>query len=108
MAVNLIGLPDETTCFAHTASIILLLLHVLVAIGLIIGAILIVRLTDTQPLRQLARAGSAAVGVAVIAGLLTMGAPGANWWSFLMAVGFIAAVLIYGRLWLLHTDIRHN
>lgn len=100
MAVNLIGLPSEVTGGAKTASSILLILHMLVAVGLIVGAIMTVRaaLKRGGDTLRLARAGSAAIGVAVLAGLLTYGTK-SNWWSYLMALGFIASFWIYGMMY---------
>lgn len=100
MAVNLIGLPDEVSGGAKTASNIFLILHMLVAIGLIVGAIRIVISAQKQEktILTLAKVGSAAIGVAVIAGILTL-ATKSNWWSYLMAVGFIAGIGVYGRLY---------
>ena len=60
MAVNLIGQPSETTGTAHAASTVLLGLHVVVAIGLLAGAVLVIRAArggGDRP-RQLARAGA--------------------------------------------------
>ena len=99
MAVNLIGSPDEIKGLAKASTSIFLLLHVLVAIILIVNAVLIARLAKPNPAtRRFARFGSIAVGIAVIGGILTMSAPGSNWWSYLMAVAFIAAFGVYGRL----------
>ena len=41
--------------------------------------------------------GAAAIAVAVGAGILTLITKN-NWWSYTMAVGFIAALLAYGNL----------
>jgi len=41
--------------------------------------------------------GAAAIAVAVVAGILTLITKN-NWWSYTMAVGFIAALLAYGSL----------
>lgn len=103
MAVNLIGLPDEATGFWRTASICLLVLHVLVAIGLIVGAVQIRTLSEKAgaPFRTFGMVGSAGVGVAFLGGILTMATHGNNWWSYVMAVGFISAMIGYGRLWVL-------
>ena len=103
MAVNLIGLPDETTGFSRTASIFLLLLHVLIGIGLIVGAVRIRGLSEKagKPMRTFGIVGAAGVGTAFLGGVLTMATHGNNWWSYVMAVGFIAAMIAYGRLWVL-------
>jgi hypothetical protein len=99
MAVNLIGLPDETQGFAKLSTSILLLLHVLVAVGLIVNAVLIVRYAKPNAdAQRFARLSGAAVGLATVGGILTLSVPGANWWSYLMALAFIAAFGLYGRL----------
>ena len=43
MAVNLIGQPSETSGAAHAVSTVLLGLHVVVAIGLLAGAVMVIR-----------------------------------------------------------------
>jgi len=47
--------------------------------------------------RRHAIAGATAIAVAVAAGILTL-ITNNNWWSYTMAVGFIAALLAYGSL----------
>ena len=47
--------------------------------------------------RRGAITGAAAHAVAVVAGILTLITKN-NWWSYTMAVGFIAALLAYGSL----------
>ena len=77
----------------------LLGLHVVVAIGLLAGAVLVIRAArggGDRP-RQLARAGAFLIGLTVIAGLMTVITKN-NWWSYTMATGFIASVLLYGSL----------
>ncbi|HEY7263084.1 MAG TPA: hypothetical protein VH589_16550 [Trebonia sp.] len=99
MAVNLIGPPSETTGAAHGVSTVLLGLHVLVAIGLVFGAVMVIRAArggGDRP-HQLARSGAVLVGFTVIAGVMTVITKN-NWWSYTMATGFIASVLLYGSL----------
>ena len=99
MAVNLIGQPSETTGAAHAVSIVLLGLHVVVAIGLVAGAVMVIRAArggGDRP-RQLARSGAVLIGLTVIAGVMTVITKN-NWWSYAMATGFIASVLLYGSL----------
>lgn len=99
MAVNLIGQPSETTGTAHAASIVLLGLHVVVAVGLLGGAVMVIRAARggrDRP-RQLARSGAVLIGLTVIAGVMTVITKN-NWWSYTMATGFIASVLLYGSL----------
>jgi heme A synthase len=98
MAVSLIGQPSETTGTAHTASNVLLGLHVLVAVILIAGAAGVIRAargSDHQ--RRLARWGAAAIVLTFGAGITTL-ITKSNWWSYAMAVGFIASLLVYVSL----------
>lgn len=77
----------------------LLGLHVVVAVGLAAGAVLVIRATrggGDRP-RQLARSGAVLIGLTVIAGVMTVITKN-NWWSYAMAAGFIASVLLYGSL----------
>jgi hypothetical protein len=99
MAVNLIGPPSQTTGAAHTVSTVLLGLHVVVAIGLLAGTVLVIRAArggGKRP-RQLARSGAVLIGLTVIAGVITV-ITNNNWWSYTMAAGFIASMLLYGSL----------
>lgn len=99
MAVNLIGQPSQTTGAAHAVSTVLLALHVVVAIGLVAGAVMVIRAArgaGKRP-RQLARSGAVLIGLTVIAGVMTVITKN-NWWSYAMAAGFIASVLLYGSL----------
>jgi heme A synthase len=99
MAVNLIGPPSETTGVAHAVSTVLLGLHVVVAIGLVAGAVMVIRAArgaGDRP-RQLARSGAVLIGLTVIAGVMTVITKN-NWWSYAMAAGFIASVLLYVSL----------
>lgn len=99
MAVALIGQPSETTGPAHTASNVLLGLHVLVAIALVataVRAIWAARASGEAACR-LARLGAVMIGLTFVAGVITMITKN-NWWSYAMAVGFIASLLLYGSL----------
>ena len=99
MAVNLIGQPSQTTGAAHAVSTVLLGLHVVVAIGMVAGAVMVIRAArggGDRP-RQLARSGAVLIGLTVIAGVMTVITKN-NWWSYAMAAGFIASVLLYGSL----------
>jgi hypothetical protein len=100
MAVALIGDREET--WAKVSKDILLGLHVLVAIGLIVGVILTMRLAVhlSAKLQRTARVAALGVGVGVIGGILTLSAPWGDLWSFVMAVGFIVAFLFNGFLYL--------
>jgi hypothetical protein len=95
MALALIGPPSQTTGAAHTASEVLLGLHILVAAGLIAAAAQIIRVTrgsDRQ--RQLAYGGAAAIVLTVGTGVLTV-ITNNNWLSYAMAAGFITSLLVY-------------
>ena len=99
MAVNLIGLPSQTSAGAHLASIAFLAAHTLIGLGLVIGTVLVLRAAARLGGRWRTRAiaGTAAIAVAVAAGILTLVAK-SNWWSYAMAAGFIAALLAHGSL----------
>lgn len=99
MAVNLIGLPSQTTGAAHTASLVFLAMHVLIAAGLIIGAVMLRRALSRGAgmWRRQATMGAVAIGVTIAAGVLTT-VTKSNWWSYAMAAGFLAALLMYGSL----------
>ncbi len=99
MAVSLIGLPAETTGAAHVASIAFLAAHAVVGLGLVIGAVLLLRAAagvGGRP-RSQAIADATAIAVATTAGALTL-ITKSDWWSYTMAVGFIAALLASGSL----------
>jgi hypothetical protein len=86
MAVNLIGLPSQTSGAAHLASIALLAAHALIAFGIAVGTVLLLRAAARLGgrWRRQATAGAAAIAVAVAAGILTL-TTGSNWWSYAMA-----------------------
>jgi hypothetical protein len=99
MAVALIGQPSETTGAAHTASNVLLGLHVLVAIAIValaVRTIQVARASD-EGARRPAHWGAVMVGLTFVAGVITMITKN-NWWSYAMAVGFIGSLLLYGSL----------
>jgi len=89
MAVNLIGLPAETSGAAHA----------LIGLGLVIGTVPLLRAAARLGglCRRRAITGAAAIAVAVVAGILTLITKN-NWWSCTMAVGFITALPAYGSL----------
>ena len=98
MAIALIGQPSETTGAPHTASEILLGLHILIAAGLIAAAAQIIRFArGSHRQRQLAYGGAAAIVLTVGAGVLTVITKN-NWWSYAMAAGFITSLLVYVSL----------
>jgi hypothetical protein len=99
MVVYMAGLPSRARGSAHTVSIVVLSAHIVVAVGLAAGAVLILRSTAASPdwRRWLARAGAAVVAVAVAAGILTL-VTSNGWWSFVMAAGFTLALMAYAGL----------
>ena len=99
MGVNLIGRPDENSGAAKVVTSIALGLHILVAIGLlVVAALCLWRSGELAPAaRSLAQTGGILIVVSIVAGVLTM-TTDSKWWSYLMAVGFIASLLVYGRL----------
>jgi hypothetical protein len=98
MALNLIGTPSSSIAKAGTD--LILLLHVLIAVGLVVTAIRIGRASERTNIgSKLARFAGASIGLAVLGGLLTMAAPLSNLWSYFMSIGFIAAIALYGRLY---------
>jgi len=100
MAVNLIGLPQETTGPARIATLLFLALHVLIAVGLVIGSVSTLRLTrNAAPqLGRLAGIGAALIAATFIAGVLALWLKN-DWWSYAMALGFIGSFLLYGSLY---------
>jgi hypothetical protein len=99
MAVNLLGLPSEATGASRVASTVFLAMHVLIALGLIIVAILTVRAAThaSSQTRNQAIWGATAIAATVTAGILAT-ITKSNWWSYAMALGFIASLLTYGSL----------
>jgi len=103
MGVNLIGPVSEAKGATKVVVSILLGLHVLVAVGLAVTAGRAVPAARGTANSNLAIAGAVAIGVTIIAGFGTMSTD-SPWLSYLMAVGFLASVLIYGRLLVATTD----
>ena len=99
MAVNLLGLPSQAKGAAHTATTVSLAAHVLITLGLLAGVVMIIRATGRPqaPSRQLAIGGAIAIAATTAAGILTT-TTNSNWWSYAMALGFIASLLVYGGL----------
>ncbi len=98
MGVNLIGLPSETTGTAKTATSVLLALHVVLAIGLVAGAIVtVLRARGSSFMRQ-AAIGLVAVALTFLSGAVTISTGDARW-SYAMSVGFIASLWVYGVLY---------
>ena len=99
MAVNLTGLPSQTSGAAHLASLAFLAAHVLIAVGLAAGAAMLLRAAASLGgrWRRQAITGTAAIAAALAAGILNL-MTGSNWWSYAMAAGFITALLTHGSL----------
>jgi peptidoglycan/LPS O-acetylase OafA/YrhL len=105
MAVTLIGLPSETKGGSKTATTVFLIAHVVIAVGLAFGAVqvvLLARTTDPRT-RRLATYGAVAIAATIVTGIATLSTKN-NWWSYAMAVGFAAALIVYGALLLPRTD----
>ena len=101
MAVNLIGGPNLTPGAAKIAISVFLILHVIIAIGLVVGAILAaVNARRAEPkLARLGWIGLAVIIVTFSAGVVTL-ITNSGWWSFLMAAGATASLVIYGVLFM--------
>lgn len=100
MAVNLIGFPSETSGGVRTTDMVFIALHVLIAIGLIAGALITMNLLKKHEpgYTKLGWSGFIAIIITFTAGVLTMAYEN-NWWSYVMAIGFIASLWIYGLLY---------
>lgn len=83
----------------HAVHQIILLLHILLAIGLVVGSIGIVTAIRKRVPRftGLAWTGLAAILVSAAAGLARLYVDG-EWLSFLMGAGFVLAVGVFGQL----------
>ncbi|MFF1633863.1 hypothetical protein [Leifsonia sp. NPDC058248] len=94
MAANLIGEPEGT--FAVVFDTIVIILHILIAIGLVlisIRALLAARAAGIG--QRLALWGLVVIVVTFLAGVGTV-ISGNEWASYVMAVGFLVAAAIYG------------
>jgi hypothetical protein len=100
MGVNLIGLPSENTGAAKVITGILLGLHVLLSLGLLVVAALCLLRSGPldDALRNQALVGAVLIVLSFVAGILDTSL-GSHWWSFLMALGFIGAFFVYGRIY---------
>jgi hypothetical protein len=113
MAVNFIGFPSVSGGFIRVVSDVLVGLHVLIAVGMVIAAFIVLRLTlkldahHGAAFRRPAWIGATGVLVAIAGGVLTTIADSSpdkilviagDWWSFLMSIGFLAAFLAYGAM----------
>lgn len=103
IAVNLIGMPSETSGFPRIATSILLGIHILVAIGLVVGAIRAIPQCARiePPAAGLAWWGLIAVVITFAAGVLTLAVHvGTGWFSYVMAAGATGSLIVYGLLYL--------
>lgn len=93
MGVGLIG--DAEGALAEIAKNALLVLHVLVGVGLVVGAIRATRVASKLPsiLARLAQIGGAAIGLAFVGGILMVVQSEA--WSYLMVGMFVLALAFY-------------
>lgn len=100
IGVTLIGLPSETTGMAKLVTIVSLIGHIVITLGLASGAIVMARHAAAlrSHTRVLAWTGLALVVATAAAGVLTTILK-SNWWSYLMAVGFAVLFAVYGRLY---------
>jgi len=99
MAINLIGLPSETTAFARIATSVILGIHILVALDLIAMAILTIRRTMGTADATLSWYGAGGILLAIVGGALVF-SPGAGWWSYVMTIGAVGSLLAYGLLYI--------
>lgn len=100
MGANLIGLPSEVSGGARAATLTLIGLHAVLALGIVTLAVLANRSArEAQVSTRMARNGLVAVVVTFLAGLGTLGT-GNGWLSFVMAAGFLAAAGSYGAAYL--------
>ncbi len=109
MAANLTGLPSQTSGATYLASLAFLAAHVLIALGLVAAAGLLLR-AAARPggrWRRRAIAGTPAITIAVAAGILIL-MTSSNWWSYVVAAGFIAALLAHGSLLLPATPAEQD
>lgn len=99
MAVNVIGMPSEVKGTEMAISAVLTGLHILIGIGLITGGIITLRVAYKEAISfvKLAWIGFASVLAAFASGMVMMATEN-NWWSFVMATGFLAAFLVYGAV----------
>ena len=94
MAANLIGEPKGT--FAIVVDTIIVILHIVVAIGLVVVSIRVLLAARAAGVGQrLAVWGIVVIVITFLAGVGTM-VTGNDWASYLMAVGFLVAAALYG------------
>lgn len=94
MGVNLIGEPTGT--FATVSYAIILILHLLIAIGLVAVSVRLLLAARKAALGERAALwGLIVVIVTFVAGVITVATKN-DWASYVMSVGFLVAVALYG------------
>jgi protein-S-isoprenylcysteine O-methyltransferase Ste14 len=94
MAANLIGDPEGT--FAVVVDTIIVILHILIAIGLIVISVRVLLSARKAAVGQrLALWGLIVIVITFLAGVGTM-ITGNDWASYVMATGFLVAAALYG------------
>lgn len=98
MAASFIGTDAKGATKVVGATVVAL--HIAVAIGLVIVAGLLVRTAEkvSETAKRVAFFGVGIIIATFVAGVLSL-KTGSNWWSYAMSVGFMAAILLYGKLY---------
>ena len=103
MAANLIGEPKGT--FAIVVDTIIVILHIVVAIGLVVVSIRVLLAARAAGADQrLAVWGIVVIVITLLAGVGTM-VTGNEWASYVMAVGFLVAAALYGGTFFASYDL---
>ncbi|WP_369961442.1 hypothetical protein [Leifsonia sp. EB34] len=104
MAANLIGEPKGT--FAIVVDTIIVILHILVAIGLVAVSVRVLLAARKAGVGQRAAVwGLVVIIITFLAGVGTI-ATGNEWASYVMAVGFLVAAALYGATFFASYGIR--
>jgi hypothetical protein len=94
MAANLIG--DPHGAFATVVYTIIIILHIVIAIGLVVVSVRVLVAARKAGLgERLALWGIVVIAITFLAGVGTI-VTGNDWASYLMAVGFLVAAALYG------------
>lgn len=104
MAINVLEPPEEATRgLPQILSGLSLGIHAIVALGLVGGAVVVSHRLRREPklagLRSWDLAAGLSVGLAIIAGGLSLGEQAPELWSYVMACGALAAATSYGRIY---------
>jgi hypothetical protein len=100
IALNVIGEPEEGSSLLHKVSAhTIFALHGLISIGLLVGSIIIYRQAKGGLNEQTASWGLVSTVTAVLGGVLTVSTPLGEFFSFVMALGFLGAFACYGKLY---------